>query len=144
MKWGEDKLPAYTSSLMGKTTRLTWNARAQPGADRTKLQLDSSVAEALAWQWSEQQPAVRRGADQKLVARASTSMNWGGKLTPGLDGVRLLVLTLLCWGSTVANGERAQWERLAVDMAEVLEILAKKAGHWVEVASDGKRSGRER
>lgn len=70
-------------------------------------------------------------------------MDWGGNLTPGLNGVRLLVLTLLGWGYNIASGERAQWERLSLDVADVLEILAQQAGEFVEVER-GQPIGRER
>lgn len=136
-------LPAYTASLMNKTTKLSWNARARPAATRTKLQLDSNVAETLAQQWLEQQPAARRSRDRKTVVRADATMDWNGKLTPGLNGVRLLVVTLFCWGLNIANCERTQWEHLALDFADVLDILTEQAGAYVEVEIN-ERIGRDR
>lgn len=74
-------------------------------------------------------------------------MDWEGRLAPGLNGVRLLVLTLFCWGSNLAEGERQQWERVAHDFEAVLEILAQQAGLREETVGNlkGRRtSGRER
>lgn len=130
---------------MGKTTKMSWNARAHPGVIRTKLQLDSSVAEALSRQWSEQQPPARKDADGKIVATADRSMSWEGKLTPGLDGVRLLVLTLLCWGWNITDEEKPQWERLAVEsvfFASTLKLFKKVLRHWkIDKARSNQRSG---
>lgn len=80
-----------------------------------------------------QQPDARRNCEGALVRAADGSMDWGGRLAPGVYGVRLLTLTLLCWGSTLSENaitEREEWERLARDFADVLKVLAKQAGRY--------------
>lgn len=70
-------------------------------------------------------------------------MDWEGRLTPGPNGVRLLVVTLLCWGAELESNdkstfERAEWNRLAQDFADVFDVLAAQAGPYnAPVAAQG-------
>ncbi|VDC00203.1 unnamed protein product [Peniophora sp. CBMAI 1063] len=57
-------------------------------------------------------------------------MDWRGNLAPGLEGVRLLVVTLLVWAYNIREEEEKEWSRLAYDMLQVLRVLAQQAaGH---------------
>ena len=56
-------------------------------------------------------------------------MDWKGALAPGLDGVRLVVVTTLIWALNIkGDGERTEWSYLAIDILQVLRILAHQAG----------------
>ncbi|KZV65963.1 hypothetical protein PENSPDRAFT_689394 [Peniophora sp. CONT] len=142
---GGDRVPAYTVDLNGKTSRTSWNKRAQEGQNRTKALLDRDVNRFLPRQWVEQQPAGRRGDEGNLVLPAEASMDWEEALPAGIDGVRLLVVTLFCWGWDIKENEKSEeaagWERLARDFIEVLDILAIKAGPYEAPSKD--QSGEE-
>lgn len=129
--------PAYTLSLQKKTqgreTKAVWSKMVQVEANRTPSLLDLDVGPMLAAQWAQQQPDARREGSGELKCVASAAMDWCGHLPPGAAGVRLLVLTLLCWGSALgadAHDDRLEWCRLAQDFADVLTILAAQAGSY--------------
>ncbi|VDB87022.1 unnamed protein product [Peniophora sp. CBMAI 1063] len=135
--------PEYVASLqqksIAKITRVTWSKMAQPGMRRMPAELDVDVGVSLAQQWIHQQPDARRTGDGRLSNEAHTEMNWEKRLTPGPLGVRLLVQTLLCWGSkidTEARLERVEWEKLARDFADVMALLACQAGPYEMPATD--------
>lgn len=128
-------LPEYTASLQSKKreARMTWGKIVRPGEDRKPAQLDLDVGVSLARQWAQQQADARRDGEGVLECAANAHMDWQGRLAPGASGVRLLVLTLLCWGAELnenALSERAEWNMLARDFADVLNILAAQAGPY--------------
>lgn len=129
--------PAYVESLrrknMTKGLKAAWNRMVSPGESRTPAMLDLDVGVSLAKQWVHQQPDARQMSNGTLEIGADASMNWHGRLAPGACGVRILVQTLLCWGAELdeeAASERSEWEKLARDMADVLNVLAEQAGSY--------------
>ncbi|KZV65002.1 hypothetical protein PENSPDRAFT_668675 [Peniophora sp. CONT] len=90
-----------------------------------------------------------RGANQtysqgRVAFPALASMAWPSGLSPGREGVRTLVVTVLNWGSHMQNKsvEQAEWRSVTADMAHVLRILAEKGGQDQSHAPEGrKRSG---
>lgn len=121
-----------------------------PGAIRSPALLDHDVGDSLSRQWVRQQPNARRGRNgDALTVSPDIGMDWEGRLAPGASGVRLLVLTLLCWGAVVdeeAQSERALWNRLAEDFTDVFNVLAAQAGPYeapaVEVEGAAGESGK--
>lgn len=114
-------------------TKVIWTKRVKPGERRTPAQLDFDVGISLRGQWAHQQPNVRRNGDRALERAASIDMDWEGRLPPGPFGVRILILTLFCWGAELdqeVHHERVEWNRLAQDFVEVLNILATQAGSY--------------
>ncbi|KZV64554.1 hypothetical protein PENSPDRAFT_690645 [Peniophora sp. CONT] len=130
-------VPAYTNDLLrklagGNLTRVAWAVRARSGQKRTGALLDEDVGKSLASQWALQQPEARRDEDQQLKCAAVASMSWDGRLCAGILGVRLLVVTLLCWGANVTDeAEMHEWDRLAIDFIDVLQVLGDQAGEYV-------------
>lgn len=127
--------PEYTLFLQTKpnATRATWNKTAKANEKRSAASLDHDVGVSLARQWAYQQPKSRRAGGITLERAADMSMDWRGWLAPGPFGVRLLLLTLLCWGSGLdqnADADRAAWNRLARDFGDVLNVLAARAGPY--------------
>lgn len=129
-------LPAYTASLkhknMTRRAKATWNKIAPAGTNRTPAQLDFDVGASLSRQWAFQQAEARCKGDGTLQLAGDGKMDWNRRLTPGICGVRLLVSTLLCWGSEMGqqSAESAEWHKLARDFAEVLNVLAEQAGPY--------------
>ncbi|VDC05318.1 unnamed protein product [Peniophora sp. CBMAI 1063] len=134
---GHKTQPEYVEALQGRSltniTRMTWHKKSVPGQARKAMQLDQNIGSLLGNQWACQQADVRRKSDGTLCLRADSSMDWGKRLAPGISGVRLLVLTLLCWGSEIdiqAGDERRQWNELAKDFSDVLSILVVQAAPY--------------
>lgn len=120
--------PKYTVdlSLRGFTSR--WNARAEDGQARTKAKLDADINVTLPCQWALLQPAARIDEQGCICIEADASMDWRGLLAPGLEGVRLLIVTTLVWGWNIrGDQERTDWSYLATDMLHVLRILVQQA-----------------
>lgn len=138
-------LPEYTLGLFNKTTKITWNQRASEHGHRTARMLDYNVSESLRRQWSSQQAQSRVDSSTTIIRPAEPTMDWSGRLRPGLNGVRLLVITLLCWGYNIHGTTEVElWEALARDMVAVLHILCEQAGEFVPPAGAGNKPVRER
>lgn len=132
--------PAYTASLQSKPrdVRVSWNKMQSSSKPRTLSQLDLDVGASLARQWAQQQADTRRNCEGVLERAADVTMNWEGRLAPGAHGVRLLVITLFCWGATLSqdvNSERVEWDAMAQDFADVLNVLSAQAGPYKERVS---------
>ncbi|VDC00469.1 unnamed protein product [Peniophora sp. CBMAI 1063] len=133
-KVGHQQQPEYTASLQNRgpsnQTRMTWHKKVPSGVGRKPAQLDQNIGSLLGKQWAYQQADARRRDDGTLYLKAHPGMDWCKRLTPGLYGVRLLVLTLLCWGAEIdseAKGERMDWINLAKDFVDVLNVLTSQA-----------------
>lgn len=126
--------PEYAVSLQNKSLAIkaTWPTKtAQKDERRTNAQLDHDVGVTLARQWAHQQADSRRNGENALERASGPSMDWKGRLAPGPFGARLLLMTLLGWGSGLyqnTGSERAEWERLARDFGDVFSLLAAQAG----------------
>ena len=144
-----DGTPAYVSDLVGKQTRTAWSKRANGEKARTKAQLDEDINLSLPREWAAQQPAGRRSEAGVLMEEANLGMDWADRLPAGADGVRLLIVPLLSWGCDIKDNKRTEeagdWERLAQDVVEVLDVLAARGGEYEPPApapggdSEGKR-----
>lgn len=135
-------VPDYlkTFAASGRAWAARWNKRAGPGVRRTPAALDSNVNVTLPRLWAAIQPQERRDTNGCIAIRALPSMRWSSDVAPGLDGVRTLVVTLLNWGANAgpATDERLQWRCVAADVAQVLRIVANKAGQPKETGSKGR------
>lgn len=132
MKKGSNEvgLPSYMADLSLRQFASRWNARAGDNKSRTPAKLDADVDLTLPRQWAQLQPAPRLDAQGRICKPADMSMNWLGALSPGLEGVRLLVITVLVWGWNMRDEEGTEWSRLALDISRVLRILTQQAGPW--------------
>lgn len=121
-------LPHYMEKLIGKTTSVRASKRAENAQESTsKTKVDWDVNITLPQQWALQQPEARRDRNGCIARAASPSMRWDG-ICAGRDGARLIVITLLQWGLDLRNAsEVLEWHRIAVDIAQVLRVLAKQA-----------------
>ncbi|KZV61683.1 hypothetical protein PENSPDRAFT_693193 [Peniophora sp. CONT] len=120
-------LPRYMADLGKRAGGMRWHKRQAEGSARTAAAVDRDVNTTLPRQWALLQPAVRRDEAGRLRIPADNSMSWGSALAPGFNGVRLLIVTLFQWGFNMGDtAERAEWERLAADVARVLEILSEQ------------------
>ncbi|VDC04984.1 unnamed protein product [Peniophora sp. CBMAI 1063] len=128
---GESR-PAYTAWLRNKPniTKTVWHPRAKLGEKRKPASLDADIGRLLTALWVHQQPESRRDDNGDLKHAANVSMNWQGCLRPGPKGIRLLLVTLLCWGGQSEDGEGERWNALAQDFANVCDILAAQGGKY--------------
>lgn len=116
--------PRYMADLCLRNFASRWHTRAGDGDTRTPAKLDADVNITLPRQWALLQPAERVDERGCISIAASTNMNWSDALSPGLEGVRLLVVTAMQWAFNIkGDEERTQWSYLAIDMIEVLRIL---------------------
>lgn len=126
-------VPEYMAQFKARKWMSRWHSkRALDGGKRTLSVLDSDVADSLPRLWVMMQPLARRDDSNRLVCRPDASMGWDGVLCCGEFGIRLFVVTLLCWGTSVPvdsdGAERSMWTRVAGDVADVLGIVAEQAG----------------
>lgn len=126
--------PEYMANFgrSGRNWTARWHKKVAADKKRTATMIDCDVDETLPRQWAMLQPAERRNDAGKLIARADASLTWPDhSITPGEQGIRVLVVTLLCWGSCIvadAEYEAAEWTRTAADVASVLNIMATRQG----------------
>ena len=126
---GTVEQPRYIVDLCRRDFTARWNVRADDGGARTPAKLDADINVTLPRQWALLQPKERRDEGGRLFVAAHASMNWRNVLAPGLDGVRLLVVTTLLWGWSIkGDEERTQWKYLSLDILHVLRILSHQAG----------------
>ncbi|VDB94395.1 unnamed protein product [Peniophora sp. CBMAI 1063] len=124
-----DEKPRYMAELYKRDFVSRWNARADDNESRTPAKLDADVNATLTRQWALLQPMERLDAQGRICVPADASMDWRGRLAPGLDGVRLLVVTMLVWAWNIrGDEERTQWSHMAIDVSRVLRILVQQAG----------------
>ncbi|KZV59500.1 hypothetical protein PENSPDRAFT_695081 [Peniophora sp. CONT] len=128
-------LPEYVVGFMRSPRNGTarWHKRSlDQNKKRTSAMIDFDVAETLPHQWAMLQPDERRDDAGKIIAPARASLTWPpNTICAGEEGIRILVVTLLSWGSCVEGGNRGEveeWTRTAVDVAAVLDIVAAKQG----------------
>lgn len=104
-------------------TAMRWHTRATIDKPRTASALDADVANTLPRQWALLQPAARLDPEGRIRAAANSSMNWSEVLAPGIDGVRVLVVTVLQWAYNLQEDEEEEWQRLVIDIHHVLQII---------------------
>ncbi|VDB96468.1 unnamed protein product [Peniophora sp. CBMAI 1063] len=121
------QLPSYVAGLQSRSFASRWNNRADKGISRTPAQLDADIDVTLPHQWALLQPKERLDDQERIVHAANASMTWKKALAPGIDGVRLLVVTALVWAWNIGEEEHTQWSYLAIDMIQVLRILCHQA-----------------
>lgn len=113
-----------------------WHKKAEENKKRTSALLDWDIGVTLPRQWAMLQPDARRGEGYGIDAAAGASLSWpANTVCPGQDGIRKFVVTLLSWGFALGKvdgeevgEEAAEWTRTAVDVAEVLQIVAAQHG----------------
>ncbi|VDB98552.1 unnamed protein product [Peniophora sp. CBMAI 1063] len=134
-------LPEYMASFSDRSWAARWHKRALPGTARTRAALDSDVHITLPRQWAMLQPAVRLDSEQRISQPALASMAWSPDFAPGESGIRVLVVTLLNWGSHAAGkqDEQKEWRAVAADVAAVLRILAEKTGESAMSEPEGRK-----
>ncbi|VDB87207.1 unnamed protein product [Peniophora sp. CBMAI 1063] len=145
---GGETLPAYTVDLLrkcmsGKLTKPMWAKRTLPDEARKSAALDANIDVSFVRQWVLLQPPSRRNGNHGLSRLADEGMEWEGRLPGGVAGVRVLVVTLLCWGANITTMAEAKiWERVALDFIEVLNVLQNLAGAYEESVADSTPDGR--
>ncbi|VDB94598.1 unnamed protein product [Peniophora sp. CBMAI 1063] len=125
--------PAYllTFARSPRNGVARWHStKAVQGKKRTSALLDWDIHLTLPRQWALLQPDERRDDIGRLVAPANASLTWpANTICPGENGIRILVATLLAWGSGINASESDEgtvWRRMAADVADVLKIVANK------------------
>ncbi|VDB95708.1 unnamed protein product [Peniophora sp. CBMAI 1063] len=119
--------PRYMEGLQWRGFASRWNDRAKEGEVRTPAKLDTDVNITLPRQWALFQPLERLDDMKRIVIAAHRDMDWKNALAPGLDGVRLFIVTTLIWAWNVrGHEERTQWSYLATDIVQVLRILVEQ------------------
>ncbi|VDC01276.1 unnamed protein product [Peniophora sp. CBMAI 1063] len=120
--------PAYIADLRLRAFASRWNARADSDNSRTPAKLDADINISLPHQWALLQPAEHLDRQGCICVAPDIDMDWQDSLAPGLEGVRLLVVTALIWAYNIKDKEECkQWTRLAYDMLQVLRILVQQA-----------------
>ncbi|VDB85032.1 unnamed protein product [Peniophora sp. CBMAI 1063] len=121
--------PRYMFDLHLRDFTSRWNGRATYGENRTTAKMDADVNVTLPRQWALLQPQERLDRQGQVCVTADSSMNWRNALSPGLEGIRILVVTLLVWAWNIrGDEERSEWSRLASDVSQVLHVLTEKVG----------------
>ncbi|KZV60636.1 hypothetical protein PENSPDRAFT_694107, partial [Peniophora sp. CONT] len=124
-------LPGYVAEFNKRHWMARWHKKAIPDGKRTPALMDADIAESLTRLWAVLQPATRCDGEGRLTAKADASMDWNGAMSPGEQGIRVLVITLLSWGSVIDKTspiEAAMWSRMAGDVADVLETVLQQLG----------------
>lgn len=108
-------------------TAMRWHSRATENKPRTGSAIDADVGVTLPKQWALLQPHARLNTGGCIYVAADASMDWSEALSPGIDGVRALIVTALQWGYNLQGQEEEEWQRLVIDIYEVLRILTSQS-----------------
>ncbi|VDB86138.1 unnamed protein product [Peniophora sp. CBMAI 1063] len=127
-----EALPRYMAEVpprqVSKRTAMRWHSRSLREKARTPTSLDHDIAVTLPRQWALLQPQARLDARGRICIPASLEMDWREMLAPGIDGVRVLIVTVLQWAANIqGDDEQKEWEQLATDICHVLGILIRQA-----------------
>ncbi|VDC02604.1 unnamed protein product [Peniophora sp. CBMAI 1063] len=118
--------PVYTNTLYQRGFTSRWNGRADSVETRTPAKLDADVNVTLPRQWALLQPAERLDMQGCICVAPNVDMDWRNVLAPGLEGIRLLVVTTLVWAYNIKDDELTEWSSLATDMIQVLGVLLEQ------------------